>query len=146
MKTPTSGNVRGSDPRKCRYASRGQAVVELAIAVPMLIVLLLTACDFARVQYGAQSLITAADTGGMITAATSDAMDVAGVTAIATPCTCISGTGSPVAVCPSSYCSASPKAAFVEVDTQAPFHTLFNFMGLPTSITVTGKAVMQVAS
>jgi Flp pilus assembly protein TadG len=135
--------------------------VELAIAVPMLIVLLLTACDFARVfylwielnnsaragvQYGAQSLITAADTGGMITAATSDAMDVAGVTAIATPCTCISGTGSPVAVCPSSYCSASPKAAFVEVDTQAPFHTLFNFMGLPTSITVTGKAVMQVAS
>jgi len=141
-----------------RKWNRGQSAGELAIAVPVLALLLVVAADFARVfffsiavnnaaragaQYGSQSVITAADINGMKNAATTDGTNVPSLAATASQCTCESPSGS-VAACAASYCTANATATFVEVDTSAPFTTIVNYPGVPHSLTLTGKAVMQV--
>jgi Flp pilus assembly protein TadG len=135
----------------------GQSAVELAIAVPILVLLLLIGADFGRVfymstgvnnaaragaQYGSQTVITAADSSGMITAAKTDGSNFANLTATASQCTCAAS--NTVAACPSTYCTNSPQATFVEVDTRSVFQTLVNYPGIPTSTTLQGKAIMQV--
>jgi Flp pilus assembly protein TadG len=151
---------RGRLPAKSRNrgCSGGQSAVELAIAVPVLALLLLGAADFGRVffmgiavnnaaragaQYGSQTVITAADVSGMQAAATTDGSNIPSLTATASQCTCESPRGS-VAACSDSYCDANATATFVEVDTSATFSTLVNYPGIPHSMTLTGKAVMQV--
>jgi Flp pilus assembly protein TadG len=139
------------------HECRGQSVVELAVLTPVLMLLLLIAADVGRVfycgiavnsaaragaQYGSQSVITAADSAGMKAAAQADASNVSGLSVTASQCTCASS--STVSACPSSYCTNSPSATYVEVDTQAPFHTVVTYPGIPSSITVTSKAIMQV--
>jgi Flp pilus assembly protein TadG len=141
----------------CLFHARGQSAVELAIAVPILVLLLLIGADFGRVfymstgvnnaaragaQYGSQTVITAADSSGMITAAKADGSNFANLTATASQCTCAAS--NTVAACPSSYCTNSPQATFVEVDTRSVFQTLVNYPGIPTSTTLQGKAIMQV--
>jgi len=136
----------------------GQSAVELAIAVPVLALMLLAAADFGRVfffgiavnnaaragaQYGSQTVITAADVTGMQAAATTDGNNIPSLTATASLCTCQSPRGS-VAACADSYCDPNSNATFVEVDTSAPFTTIVNYPGIPHSMTLTGKAVMQV--
>ena len=140
--------------------SKGQSLVEMALAVPVLILLLLVAADFGRLfytwiavnsaaragaQYGSQTLTNAADINGMKLAATTDGSNISGLTATASQCTCVSGTS--VAACSGSNynCTNAPQATFVEVDTQAAFHTIVNYPGIPSSITVKGTAIMQVA-
>jgi Flp pilus assembly protein TadG len=112
----------------------------LAIAVPILVLLLLIGADFGRVfymstgvnnaaragaQYGSQTVITAADSSGMITAAKTDGSNFANLTATASQCTCAAS--NTVAACPSTYCTNSPQATFVEVDTRSVFQTLVNY-------------------
>jgi Flp pilus assembly protein TadG len=141
-----------------RHWSVGQSAVELAFAVPVLALMLVGAADFARVfffgiavnnaaragaQYGSQTLITAADISGMQTAATTDGSNVPSLSATASLCTCQSPRGS-VAACADSYCDPNSNATFVEVDTSASFSTLVTYPGIPSSMTLTGKAVMQV--
>ncbi len=138
--------------------SSGQSAVELAIALPVLALMLVVAADFGRVfffgiavnsaaragaQYGSQTVITAADTAGMKAAATTDGSNIPSLTATASQCTCESPAGS-VAACAESYCAANSTATFVEVNTSAPFTTLLKYPGVPHSLTLTGKAVMQV--
>lgn len=139
------------------FLAKGQSAVELAIAVPILAMLLLIGADFGRVfymitavnnaaragaQYGSQTVITAADSSGMIAAAKTDGSNFASLTATASQCTC--ATSNSVAACPSTYCTNSPQATFVEVDTTSVFQTLVNYPGIPTSTTLLGKAIMQV--
>jgi Flp pilus assembly protein TadG len=146
--------AKSSNGRWCR----GQSALELGIAVPVLALILLGAADFGRVffvgiavnnaaragaQYGSQSLIAAANAAGMQTAATTDGSNIPSLTATASQCTCETPRGS-VAACPDSYCDANATATFVEVDTSAPFSTLVNYPGIPHTMTLTGKAVMQV--
>ncbi len=151
---------RGKLPAKSRSRrwSRGQSAVELGIAVPVLALMLVAAADFGRVffagievnnaaragaQYGSQTVITAADIDGMKAAAATDGSNIPSLTATASLCTCETPRGS-VAACPDSYCEANAAATFVEVDTSAPFTTIVNYPGIPHSMTLTGKAVMQV--
>ena len=134
-------------------------MAELAIALPALVLLFLGAADFGRLfymwiavnnaaragaQYGSQNVITAANISGMETAATTDGSNIGGLTATANQCTCASGTS--VTVCSGSNynCANALSATYVEVDTQATFHTVVSYPGIPSSITVTGKAIMQV--
>lgn len=136
---------------------RGQAAVELAVAIPVLVLLLLAGMDYGRVfymsigvnnaaragaQYGSQTVITAADATGMIAAAKADASNLSTLTATASQCTCITSTT--VTACPSSYCTNAPQATFVEVDTQGVFQTIVSYPGIPNSTTISGKAIMQV--
>ena len=129
-------------------------MVELAVIAATLVALLLIAGDFGRLfylsiavnnaaragaQYGSQSLVTAADLTGMQNAATTDSSSV---TATASECTCATSTN--VAACAASYCTDNPQATYVTVNTQATFRTLFHFSFIPTSVTLTGQAIMQV--
>jgi Flp pilus assembly protein TadG len=141
-----------------RFWGNGQSAVELAVAVPVLVLLLLAGADFARLfytytavenaaragaQYGSQSVITAADGNGMIAAANADGSNVTGLTVNANQCTCESSTSS-VASCSANYCSDNSQATYVVVNTQAPFHTIVSYPGIPSSLTLSGQAVMQV--
>ena len=136
---------------------RGQSTVELAVVVPVLLILLLAAADFGRIfymsievmsaaragaQYGSQTVITAADSAGMIAAAKADGSNLASFSATASQCTCASSTT--VTSCPSSYCTSAPQATFVEVDTQSLFRTLMSYPGIPSSTTLSSKTIMQV--
>jgi Flp pilus assembly protein TadG len=142
---------------RCGFFVTGQTTVELAIAIPVLLLLVLVGADFGRVfyttvgvknaaragaQYGSQTTITAGDFTGMIAAAKTDGSNFANLTATASQYTC--ATSSTVTTCPTSYCTNSPQATFIEVDTQYLFQTLMTYPGIPTSITLTGKAIMQV--
>lgn len=136
---------------------RGQSAVELALAVPVLVLLLVVGSDYSRIfyasvgvnsaaragaQYGWQTVITAADSTGMIAAAKTDGTNLPNLTATASQCTCASSTT--VTACPTSYCTNAPQGTFVEVDTQSVFKTILNYPGIPTSTTLSGKAIMQV--
>ena len=91
----------------------GQSLVELALTLPLLILILLGAAEFARfawasiettnaaragVQYGAQTHITASDNAGMQAAALNDGVNLSGLTA--TPshsCACSTAASTTVA-------------------------------------------------
>jgi Flp pilus assembly protein TadG len=135
----------------------GQSFVEMAVAIPVLLLLLVAGADFGRVfyaaisvnnaaragaQYGSQSVTTAADSSGMVVAAKADGSNVVSISATASQCTCESG--STVSACPSSYCSYDSQATFVTVNAQAPFHTILNYPGIPRSFTLSSQAIMQV--
>lgn len=139
------------------FSSAGQSAVELAIILPVLLLLLLAAADFGRAlyvsvavqnaaragaQYGSQSVITAADSSGMVAAATMDAAEITSLTATASQCTCISSSN--VAACPLSYCTNNPQATYVEVDTHASFQLIGTYLGITSPVRLSGKAIMQV--
>ncbi|HVB82769.1 MAG TPA: TadE family protein [Candidatus Binataceae bacterium] len=148
-----------------RKFARGQSAVELALAAPILVVLLLVVADFARVfylamgiasaaragvQYGAQSYVKAVDNAGMTTAATNDAQSIGNITVVPTHfCMCDGAQCSPaqasacVVSCgaPPSTCT-EPKV-FVEVKTSATFNTLIKYPGLPSNIPLSSVAVLQ---
>jgi Flp pilus assembly protein TadG len=150
---PASG---GRVRRAVRFAvQRGQAMVELAAITPVLIVVLLGAADLSRVyylsialnnaaragvQYGVQSSTTAADTSGMQTAATNDTTGISGVSATASEyCQCPTGG---TFLCSVSN-SCTDKRVYVKVVTSATFTTLFNYPGIPHTVSLTGQAVMR---
>jgi Flp pilus assembly protein TadG len=143
--------------RRGRYA-KGQSALELAFALPVLAVLLVMTADFARVfyvyialnnaaragvQYGSQSAIQAGDTNGMEAQAEMDGANVSNIAATASQCTCSSQSSS-VAACASSYCGPNSKASFVQVNATATFTTILNYPGIPSSLPLSAKAIMQV--
>jgi Flp pilus assembly protein TadG len=139
----------------------GSALAEIAVVLPMLVLLLIGLMEVGRfgsylimtenaaragAQYGAQNTITANDPIGMKNSAKSDAQNDAGLSANAiTFCQCADGTAS---TCLATDCSSSHRLIFVEVDTTGTWPSLTNFWYLPASlksITVHGKSVMRVA-
>lgn len=147
----------GEMRRPCDSA-RGQASVELALSVPLLLMMLVLVVEAGRalyiaisvsnaaragVQYGAQSRATAANNAGMQAAALSDAPNISGLAATATHfCKCANGSAS---TCLSTDCSGSHMLVYVQVNTSAPYAPLINFMGSLPSMTVPGEAIMRVA-
>ncbi len=133
---------------------RAQALVELGFTLPVLVVLLIGAVEFARaaytgievsnaaraaVQYGAQNSTTAADTTGMQTAATNEAPDIVlGQTTVSTSYICSDGsstTGTP------PTCSSATVETILTVQTQATYTPLIHIPGLGASFTLYGQAV-----
>ncbi len=135
----------------------GSTFVELALTLPIFVLLLVGAAEFARlayagieisnaaragVAYGAQSHTTASDTPGMRTAARNDASDVTGLRARPTHfCLCSDNSASS---CAPTDCSGSRIIEYVQVDTSATVDPLFYYPGLPRSFTLRGHAVMRV--
>ena len=136
----------------------GQASVELALSLPLLLMMFLVVVETGRafyisisvgnaaragVQYGAQSLTTAADNTGMQSAASSDAPNITGMTATASHyCICSDGSAS---TCLATDCAGSHRLLYTQVLTSAPYAPLISFMGILPVMTVPGKAVMRVA-
>lgn len=152
LRLPVAHAIPGQDP--------GQALVELALIFPILILLLVGAAEFGRlaydaievanaaragVAYAAQTHITASDTAGIQLAATQDAPNLTGITATpANFCACSTGG---IITCSTALTSCPSPARiieYVQVDTTATVGPLFNYPGIPHSFTLTGQAIMRV--
>jgi Flp pilus assembly protein TadG len=147
--------------------NKGQAFVELALILPIFLLLLVGTAEVGRlayasievsnaaragVAYAAQSHTTAQDAPGIQTAANNDALDVPGL--IATPtysCSCESSTGvmgtavscTSISTAVGSCPNPSRIVLFVKVTTTATVDTAFHFPGLPASFTLRGSASMR---
>ena len=140
--------------------SDGQALVELALILPIFILLLTGTAEIgmiayasievsnaalAGVSYGAQSHTTASDSANILLAATQDAPNLTNISATQSlACTCSDGTAITCATAGASCVSPGRIIETVTVNTSAPINTLFHFPGIPNSLTLTGKAVMRV--
>lgn len=146
-------------------ADSGQGLIELALTLPLLILILLGAAEFARfawasiettnaaragAQYGAQTNITASDTAGMQTAALNDGVNLTGLTATPTNWCACSTAPSTTITCSTALTTGgciSPALVleYVQVSTSSTIKPLFHWAGLPTTFTATGSAIMEVA-
>jgi Flp pilus assembly protein TadG len=154
--------LKGGSARPLRKrAARGQSSVELAFAVPAMVMLLVVAADFGRLfytyvavvnaaragaQYGVLNISNAANTTGIQNVAKHDGSSISSLTVTATLCTCgtTTATASSCGSSTSTYCVGDPQGNYVVVTASAPFNTLVHYPGLPTSVTLTSQAIMQV--
>jgi Flp pilus assembly protein TadG len=135
---------------------RGGAVVELALAAPLLLLLAVGTLDFGRVffettavaqaarsgaQYGVQSIEKSGDIPGMIAAAESAADDAGTVNVAAERiCTCAGG----AAVDCAGMCGVSKPEIYVKVTVQKTFTTLTTYPGVPSGFTISRRAMLRV--
>jgi Flp pilus assembly protein TadG len=139
---------------------RAQTLIELALVIPMMLLLLLGIIEIGRyaelsvvvanaaragVQYGAQNLATAANTAGIQSAALNDGQNAPGlsVTSVNILCGCSGST--PGSACPVSCSSPNHPLVYVQVNTEGNFNALFNYPGIPSPLVVNGSAEMRVA-
>jgi Flp pilus assembly protein TadG len=143
--------------RQARSREAGQSLVETALFVPIMLIAVLVTADLGRacyaaievadaaragVQYGAQSVVTAADTSGMQTAAKNDAADLSALNVSATSfCACVDGSQ---VNCITGTCSSGTPGTYVQVTTSTTFTPLIDYPGLPSSIPLGDTAVMRV--
>jgi Flp pilus assembly protein TadG len=135
----------------------GQALVELALVFPVLLLLLVGAAEFgllaytaievsnaahAGVQYGAQNHATASDNAGMQAAALDDGPNVPGLAATATHfCGCADGAAS---TCLATDCAGSRILEYVQVNTTATVNPGLSYPGMAKTFTLSGQAIMRV--
>ena len=154
----------GRSPRRSIWGvlqrSDGDGMIELALMMPMFTLILAGAADFARIayasievsnaaragiQYGMQNLNTMSDLTGMKNAATNDAVDVSAMTATASDyCVCTDGTTVTCANAGTKCIAPARILHYVQVNTTAKLNTLFNYPGLPTTLTLNGQATTRV--
>ena len=139
----------------------GQALVELALVLPVFILLLVGAVEVGRlayasievsnaaragVAYGSQNHTTASDTVNIQLAATKEAPNI---TSLQTPvvtqvCSCSNGTSITCANAGTTCVSPAHIIEYVQVKTSAPVNTLFHFPGIGSTVTFRGYAIMRV--
>jgi Flp pilus assembly protein TadG len=126
--------------------------------LPLLLLMLVGATDFARlfydgiavtnaaragVQFGTLNKTNSGDTAGMIQAATGDVEGVSGVSVTAERyCACPDGTRID---CVTGTCGLSRKTPdiIVKVTAQKTFQTLFQYPGIPHTITLKRDAIVR---
>ena len=150
-----------------KRGERGAALVELAVALPLLAVILVGTIDFGRAfrlamvitnaaragaQYGAQSVYNSGDTAGMQSAAVA-VLTANGVTAGAAAnasrqCYCVSSGGAfggAFTCTPTSPCTAAQHLVVtVTVTAQGTFSLTTPFPGLPSGFTLSRGATVRV--
>lgn len=159
---PKKGLPRYARIRAHGSDETGQALVETALVVPVLLVILLGAAEIARIayaaievsnsakagaQYGAQNRKAAQDTPGIQNAAANDAADLTGLTT--TPslvCTCSDTTYVPTNCSDNTTCSShnTYNEVTLTVTTSATYTPVFHTAAFPGSIVLNGKAVQKV--
>jgi Flp pilus assembly protein TadG len=141
----------------------GMALVEFALAVPVLMLLLVGLVETGRyaydciligsaaragVQYGAQNLTTALQDSQMQAAAKNEAQNIAGVVVQSGHlCQCSNGTTSTSSDCSQTTCPLSGyhRVVYVWVTATGSFTPIFNYPGLPAGLSVTREALMRVS-
>lgn len=149
-----------------RKSQRGNAMVEFAIAAPLLLLIAIGLVEIGRfayfsilvgnaahagAQYGAQSFTTAIDNTGMTNAAKADGQNVTGLSASANHvCACFNGTtASPspptAAACSTTVCPIAGyhRVLYVTVTATGSFTSLFSYPGLPHTHDVSRTAVLR---
>lgn len=149
--------ARVGDWRRKTSRERGQALIETAVTLPILLLLLGGAVEIGRaacasievsnaalagVQYGAQNSTTAADTTGIQTAAANDAQNITlDPTTVSHSCTCSDGTAS---TCQPTDCPGANIETILTVQTQSDFAPGLHFYGVPATFTLKGQATQKV--
>lgn len=136
--------------------SEGASFVELALILPIFLLIFIPAVDIGRAFYVSIEVASAAQAGaaygienptdvsGMKTASTSGASNLLNVTATATyGCECSDGTSA------STSCATIPTCAYnyvnyVDVVATAPYSTTFGYPGLPSSMNVSREIRLRV--
>jgi Flp pilus assembly protein TadG len=152
----------GSLTRKARDyfgVEGGQSLVELALVLPLLLLLLVGTIEIGRfayysilvsnaaragAQYGAQSLVTAADATGMTNAAQNDGLP--GL--LVTPTQLCGCTGAGLGACgtiPPACVAPNHPLVYVQVTASGTFSSLFSYPGLPPTFAITSTEKMRVA-
>ncbi len=145
-----------------RASDSGSSLVELALVLPLMVVLLFGAMDFGRafyasmgvthavragVQYGAMNVANSSSTTGMENAAATAAADISGFSATASRfCTCWSASTlveTAMASCSSSCTSPSTIRIYVQVTGTRTFSPIVSYPGLPGSLVITRTARMR---
>jgi Flp pilus assembly protein TadG len=137
--------------------SEGASFVELALVLPIFLLVFVPAVDIGRAIYVSIEVASAAQAGaaygiqnptdvsGMQSASQSGASNISGVTATATyGCECSDGTAS------STSCGTVPTTCtynyvnYVDVVATAPYSTTFGYPGLPSSMNISRKIRLRV--
>jgi Flp pilus assembly protein TadG len=145
------GRNRQSAAQRVRPESskeKGQAMMEFALLLPVLLILLLGIIEFGRAayyaievadaaragaQYGSQSLADAANPGNIAAAAQNNAQDMGGALTVNAPQT----------ACEAALAGCYP-LVYLTVTTTYNFTPLFNYPGLPTTYNLTGSSTLPV--
>lgn len=152
MPSPTSHTVPQAARRGRR---RGVALVEYALAMPLLLLLLAAALDYGRslrvatevasaaragAAFGSTSAVNSVNTSGIQAAAINSAPDLTGMTVSTTrSCQCPGGS----AVLCSGSCTGK-MLIYVQVTAQATPAAIFNYSGLGYSGSTTARISMRV--
>lgn len=147
-------------PRLVRGNNAGQALVELALTVPLFFLILFGVAELARVvyvlievtnaaeaavRYGAQNSTTAADLPGMQNAAQVDADNIdLDAPSISNSCGCADGSSSGSDCTSFSCASNAPTVKTLTVTTSKTFDPLIHLPGLPERFTLYGRAEQKV--
>jgi len=130
---------------------RGNALVELGFASPMLFLMLSGVIDFGRAFYYTDAAVSAARAGaqygiespsnfgnytGMKLAAQNDAQGISNFTATATSY-CQDASGNAVA------CTATGARGYVKVSTAITYNLMVPWPGLPNSLPIGGVAILR---
>ena len=144
--------------RDGRPTDTGAAVVEMAVILPLLLLMALGVGDFGRVMYtgitlshaaragaafGAQSTGHAGDVAGIRQAADEEAQNIAPIVVTSQRvCEC---TGGAAVSCTLASCGGyGALRAFVEVTTTRTFSTLVPFPGIPSSVPLSRTAKLRL--
>lgn len=151
-----------------RRRQSGQSLLELAFLVPLLLLLALGVIEMGRyayigilvgnaaragAAYGTQSLPQSVDTVGITTAADNDfqnnGQSVSNLTITSTVSCGCDGNGSvAAAACTGSgagICASGHWVVILSVTASGTFSSLFNYPGIPSSVTVSRTSSMRVA-
>lgn len=158
-RSPQRCPQRSNDRRRrapAQFGSEsGSSLVEIALLLPVFLLVLLGAVDFGRAYYLKIEVSDAAhsgalygsqnptDTTGMQNAAAAAAPDVPGFTATAAyGCECSDGS-SAIANCSSTPSCTTNVVDYVVVTTSAAYSALFPYPGIPSPLTLNGSARMR---
>jgi len=153
---------------KIRHSQSGQSLLELAFLVPMLLLLALGVIEVGRyayigilvgnaaragTAYGAQSLPQSVDTAGISNAASNDfqnnGQNVSNLTiSSSVSCGCDGSGTVAAAACTGTgagTCASGHWVVILSVTASGTFSSLFNYPGIPASISVSRTSTMRVA-
>ena len=154
-------DFRRGIPTKIRFFSsdeRGTSAVELALLLPVIILIAMGVADYSRVlttsitlasaaktgaQFGAQNTAKSGDTAAMNTAARQDGAEAGTITATsARTCRCETGT---VVNCITGSCGAyGAPGVYVAVTATRAVTMLFKYPGMRSTINVSRTATLRV--
>lgn len=133
----------------------GTSLVELAVVLPLLVLMLVILTDLGRAYYYAVSISSAAhaaamygvqnpsDVSGMISASSASAPDIASLSTSASyGCECFDGS-SAIANCSTQPACSQNYVNFVAVTTSATFTPMIPYPGLPKSFTLQESARLR---
>jgi Flp pilus assembly protein TadG len=148
--------------QRLQSSARGSALVELAMALPLLVLILVGTIDFARAfhmaivlqnaaragaQYGSISTGNASDTTGMNSAVTtSAAVDIGTVSASSSEncfCATDSNPAASSVACTATCSSGSHLVVSVTVTAASTFSTVTRFPGIPHTFSISRSATLR---